>query len=410
MIRNCIAVLLALAGCFFLAAQPVKAQELLLGMSAAFTGPSRGLGIELYRGSAAYFAKVNAEGGVHGRAIRIAAMDDGYDPIPAIENTLELVRNQNVLALFNYVGTPTVTRVLPLIKSFTHRKVLLFFPFTGAQPQREEPYSRYVFNLRASYRQETSELVDAFVRLGRERVAVFYQVDAYGRSGWDGVRRALARYDLPLVGEATYRRGSEFDVSMAEQVEIISNSNPDAVISVGSYAACAAFIRDARNAGLDVPIANLSFVGSENLLSLLQKAEQEGGRSYSRNLINTQVVPSYEDLSLPAVREYRRLMDEVNPAPPAGVADPGYAPLIYSFASFEGFLNAKVMTRVLRELGKEPYSADIATAANSIHSFNIGIDVSVSFTANRQGMNKVYFTTVEEGAFVPVRDWSRWRQ
>src|SRR5205807_6321435 len=118
-------------------------------------------------------------------------------------------------------------------------------------------------------------------------------------SGWDGVRQALARHDPPLrmAGEATYRRGAAFDQSMREQVDILREAAPDAVICVGAYAACAAFIRDARDSGWDVPIANVSFVGSENLLALLKKAGDASGKDYMHDLINSQVVPSpYRDL------------------------------------------------------------------------------------------------------------------
>src|SRR5262249_16378065 len=165
-----------------------RAEDLVLGMSAAFKGPSRGLGIELYRGAMACFAEVNATGGVHGRKIRIQAYDDGYQPGPAVANTVRLIRDDKVFLLFGYVGTPTVTRVLPLLKRFDDRSVYLFCPFTGAEPQRRPPYDAYVFNLRASYGQETAGLVNHFVAVGRKRIAVFYQIDAYGRSGWDGVR------------------------------------------------------------------------------------------------------------------------------------------------------------------------------------------------------------------------------
>ena len=251
--------------------------ELLLGMSAAFTGPNKALGIELYRGSMAYFEHINRQGGIHGRPIRILTADDGYNPTPAIENTLHFLQKK-VLALFNYVGTPTVTRVLPLLNLYKSDSVFLFFPFSGAQPQREAPYEYRVFNFRASYRQETEGLVNHLLGVGRSRIAVFYQADAYGRSGWDGVRRALAAHGLQIATEATYQRGASFDESMRPQVEIIQTARPDAVIAVGTYAACAAFIRDARDAGLEVPIANLSFVGSEHLLMLLQEAGAQSGR------------------------------------------------------------------------------------------------------------------------------------
>lgn len=385
---------------------PVLAQEeLVLGMSAAFSGPSQGLGIELYRGSMAYFEHVNRRGGVHGRRIAILTQDDGYNPTPAIENTIRFISLDKVLGLFGYVGTPTVTRVLPLIKQYADQDVLLFFPFTGAQPQREAPYDRFVFNLRASYIQETHELVHHLLRTGRSRIAVFYQADAYGRSGWDGVRRALAKTGLSIAAEATYHRGTGFEQGMRPQVEIIARARPEAVISVGSYAACAAFIRDARDMGLDVPVANLSFVGSENMLKLLADAGRGKGRDYTRNLINTQVVPSYEDLTLPAVREYRALMEEIAPPPPPCFSG-GYTPLPHSFVSFEGFLNAKVMTRILELLGPAPSAQGLVAATHQLQSFDVGIDVPVSFgVGDHQGLNRVYFTTVREGKFIPLADW-----
>src|SRR5476651_124312 len=191
-----------------LAAKPVRAQEIKLGMSAAFSGPSKGLGIELYRGSMAYFEHVNSKGGIHGRKIVIKAYDDGYNPDPAIDNTVRLIEKDEVFLLFNYVGTPTTVRCLPLLKRHSDKAFLLFFPFTGAQPQRQQPYGEFVFNLRASYYQETAGLVDHFVDIGRKRIAVFYQIDAYGRNGWDGVRIALARQGLKIAEEATYRRGT----------------------------------------------------------------------------------------------------------------------------------------------------------------------------------------------------------
>ena len=116
---------------------------------------------------------------------------------------MTLMLEDRVFALFGYVGTPTVTRVLPMLKKFQDQTVYLFFPFTGAQPQREPPYADFAFNLRASYRQETAGLVDNFVSLGRKRIAVFYQADAYGRSGWEGVRRALREHGEKIVAEAT---------------------------------------------------------------------------------------------------------------------------------------------------------------------------------------------------------------
>ncbi|MBI4859091.1 MAG: ABC transporter substrate-binding protein [Candidatus Riflebacteria bacterium] len=377
-------------------------------MSAAFTGPSRGLGIELYRGCMACIRSVNEAGGIHGRKIVVKVADDGYNPVPAIQNTIDFIQRDGVFMLMGYVGTPTVTRILPLLTRYSDQSVFLFFPFTGAQPQREPPYERYVFNLRASYRQETRGLVDHFVKIGRKSIGVFYQVDAFGRSGWDGVKRALACHNTDIVGEATYHRGAAFDESFLPQVGSLRATGADAIICVGAYAACAGFIRDARDAGWDVPIANVSFVGSENLLGLLLEAGKTRARSLTTNLVNTQVVPSYEDTSLPAIREYRRLMDESNPEPPAHLVEKGYQPVRYSFVSLEGFLNARVLIEILRRMGPRPTRENIRGVVEQIRQLDLGVNAPISFGPDRhQGCDAVYYTTVKDGRFVPF-DWREW--
>jgi branched-chain amino acid transport system substrate-binding protein len=388
------------------------AEDIVIGMSAAFSGTSKGLGIELYRGSTAYLEHVNRMGGVYGQRIAIKAYDDGYNPAPAIQNTIKLIERDNAFLLFNYVGTPTVTRVLPLLKSHKNRFVYLFTPFTGAQPLRQPPYGEYVFNLRASYSNETEGLVDQFVSTGRTRIAVFYQADAYGRSGWDGVKKALAKnFGLKMVGEATYRRGAEYSQNFTEQVEVIKKASPDAVISIGAYAVSAAFIRDARNAGLNIPIANVSFVGSESMADLLLQSSRSAGKDYTKDLINSQVVPSYHDTALPAVQEYRQLMEKYQPHPPRDLTEAGYSPLPYGYVSFEGFLNAKLLVEVLKRMGPGPTKSRIKEIVESIHSADLGIDAPASFGPHKhQGLDKVYYTTMKGDRFVPLSDGRGWEK
>ena len=385
----------------------VSDDEFVLGTSAAFSGPSRGLGIELYRGAMAYFEHVNRAGGVGGRRIRQKIYDDGYQPDPAVQNSTTLTLDDDVFLLFGYVGTPTVTRVLPLLKKFQDRDMFLFFPFTGAAPQREPPYGDFAFNLRASYGQETAGLVDNFVAVGRRRIAVFYQADAYGRSGWAGVRKALARHGERIVGEATYQRGTKFTSVMRDQVNILKAANPEAVICIGSYAACAAFARDAVDLGLNVPLANLSFVGSENMLKLLSEGRDDAER-YTQLLVNSQVVPSYEDVSIPAVREYREFMARYNPEVPAELVTEEYTPFPHSFVSLEGFLDAKLLVEILRRLGDNPSRQGLEQAVFTIRDFDLGIGELVSFGPDRrQGLQGVYYTVVDEGRFVTLDDWER---
>lgn len=389
-----------------------KKDSILIGMSAAFSGPSKNLGNDLYHGIMTYFDHVNKNGGVNGRKIELKTYDDGYNPIPALQNTLKLMKQDNVLLLFSYVGTPTVTRVLPLLKLNSSDHFYLFFPFTGAQPQREAPYKDFVFNLRPSYRQETSGLVENFIKIGKKKIAVFYQADAYGRSGWAGVRRALKKHGLSLSAEATYRRGSEYSESYKAQVDILKQVSPDAVISVGSYAACAGFIRDARNAGWNIPIANLSFVGSESLLELLLAESESKAKDYTANLINSEVVPNYSDLSVPVVREYRKLSSKYTGR--SGPVSNQQNSITksksenhnLSFVGLEGFLNAKLIIEILSGMNDEIKRSKIKETAERINNYDIGLLNKISFSSEKhQALNEVYYNSAVDGRWISIKSW-----
>lgn len=387
-------------------APAAQARELVFGMSAAFSGSIRGLGVEYYRGLMACFRDVNSRGGVNGHTFAVQAYDDGYNPGPCVTNSIRLVEQDLVFALLNYVGTPTTTRMLPLLRKYDRRNVYLLFPFTGAEPLRTPPYGKYVYNLRASYFDETRGLVDSLVGAGRERIAVFYQADAYGRNGWDGVRRALLSYGLQMVGEAAYRRGSPYERDYSQEVEIIAASEPEAVVMIGSYAACSGFVRDARDSGLDVPIASVSFSDSDNMLKLLLAQERAAGKDYTSGLIFSQVVPSYEDISLPAVREYRQLMDADPPMPPERLLAETYEPQRYSMVSFEGFLNGKLVVEMIRRMGDDVRPGRIPEVMDSIVDFDMGIGTPVSYAGEgNQGLHSVHYAVIRSDRLVPLRSW-----
>jgi branched-chain amino acid transport system substrate-binding protein len=387
----------------------VASRTIKIGMSAAFTGTAAALGTELYRGAQAYYDEINDRGGIHGRPISVAVLDDRYEPLPCVMNTLRLLEEEGVFLLSGYVGTPTLTRALPFIKQYAHEHdedFAVVGVFTGAQPQREPPYGEYVFNIRASYRQEMMALVDQFWRAGAREFGVFYQIDAYGRSGTDGVARGLARRGATIAAEATYARGARFEDDMSLAAKTLREGGVDVVLCTGAYQGCAAFIRSARDLGWNIPISNLSFVGSEALLGLLAEHGRKTGRDYTRAIINSQVVPSYDDLTLPGVREYRALMDKNNPAIPHSLRDSLYSPRSYSFVSLEGFINAKVIVEGLRRAGPHLTRHGFRQGLESLRDFDLGVGAPLSFGAKRhQGLDSVYFTRVENDRWVPITDW-----
>ena len=242
-----------------------QAQEerIVLGQSAAFTGPAAQLGIQFHAGAKLYFDLLNAQGGVGRRAIEIRQLDDGYEPDRCVANTKKLI-DDDVFALFGYIGTPTSVAALPLA---TKARMPFFAPFTGAMALRD-PFSRTTFHLRASYNDETALIVKQLTNLGLKKIAVFYQNDAYGKAGLDGVTLALAAQNLKPVALATVERNS---VDVAAAVATINAAAPDAVVQISAYKSCAAFVRAARKAGYGGTFYNVSFVGTQALADELGK-------------------------------------------------------------------------------------------------------------------------------------------
>jgi branched-chain amino acid transport system substrate-binding protein len=361
--------------------------EIVVGVSNVQSGPSKSLGQNLLRGSVAYFDLINQKGGIHNQRISIVLKDDRYEPDPAVQNTNELIKNDKVFFLFDYVGTPTLTRVLPLLKYYEKEQIVNVAPFTGADPQRKPPYDKFVFNIRASYREETRALVQYLYSKGYRRIGFLGQADAYGKSGEIGVTDALAELNLTPVAIVSYRRNQPFETDMTAQVNILRQSGADAVIAVGVYGPCGAFIRDARIARWGAPIANVSFVGAEVLLEKLQLASKTTGTNLTENLINSQVVPSPQDIRYPLVSDYR---DHV-------------APENRGFVTLEGWLNAVVVSEALRRAGPDPSREDFIRAMESLHGWDPGLGVNLEFSpTSHQGLHRVWLTRTENGQWVPA--------
>ena len=335
------ALLAASAACW--AQQGVTDTQVVLGQSVALSGPAQELGKDMQLGATLYFNAINAQGGVNGRKIVLKTLDDGYEPPRAAENTKKLINDDKVFALFGYVGTPTSQASLPI---FTEAKVPFVGAFTGAELLRT-PLNRYVFNVRASYFDETEAIVQHLTAMSVNSIAVFYQNDAYGQAGLAGVERALKKRNLNVAAKATVERNST-DVKKA--VADMVKAQPQAIVMIGAYKGCAAFVKEMKAAGSNPTFWNVSFVGSK---ALAKELGPEG-----RGVQISQVVPFPWDSSLPVVKEYRKLLDEAK-------AEPG-------FGTLEGFIAAKVTVEGLKRAGRKLDRESFIKAMESLDPYDVG--------------------------------------
>ena len=319
-------------------------RRIVLGQSAPLTGPAAQLGIQFQAGAKLAFERANARGGVNGRSIELRTMDDGYEPARCQANTQALL-NEDVTALFGYIGTPTSLAALPLA---TAAKTPFVAPFTGAQALRD-PFNRHAFHLRASYYDETARIVNQLAQVGMKRVAVFHQNDSYGQAGLDGVTRALKALQLEPVAIATVERNS---TDVAAAVTKILPNRPEAVVQISAYKSCAAFVRAARKAGYGGQFYNVSFVGTQAL------ADELGPDA--RGVVVSQVMP-YPFAPLTA------LTNEFLAA--AAAASPKVQP---NYSSIEGYAAARVMLEGLRRAGAAPTRDSLIAGLEALQNFDLG--------------------------------------
>lgn len=356
-----------------LMAEPgISADQVLLGMVNAQSGPASGLGAGVAAGAQAYFMRVNAAGGIHGRKIRLLLRDDGYEPARTAALTRELIEQDQVFALLGYVGTPTSRAALPVALD---AEVPYLFPFTGAEFLRK-PLRKTVFNVRASYYDETDAIAEHLSQDPQiASIAILMQDDSFGETVKGGLAGALYGRGRHIQAEARIKRNS---LEVAAAVQALKAAQPDAIVFVGTYSQLAAAVKEARRIGLNARFLTVSFIGTEHFISAAGAAAQ--------GVYITQVMPSPYNLSLPLIQQY---LQDIPPA------DIGYA-------SLEGYVDAWVFSEALRKAGREPSREGLLNALQTMRVDLGGFALAFS-PDSHQGSRAVFLTRIDNGQALPVQ-------
>ncbi len=357
-----------------LSADPgVSDNTITLGMSSPFSGTNGAYGLEMRQTIEAYFEQLNKAGGVNGRKLELAALDDGYETDRSVANSKLLIEEKKVFALLAYYGSSPTTESMN--KIFGPAKVPLVGTISGAGTLREpvsaNPNSRYMFNVRASYADETDAIVNQLVSLGLKSIAVFYQNDGFGKSGLDGVTAALKKHNLTPSAVGTVERNS---VDVAKAVESISKNTPQAVIMITLSKPTTAFVKAMKKSGQNPMLMTLSPVGAEQLV-------QDLGAE-ARGIGISQVVPYPWNDTIPVVRDYQKLV--------GGKTG-------FTYYALEGYLMARVMVEGIKRAGKDLTREKLVGALEGLNNNDLGGYRVTYGGSNRQGSRFVELTVVGPG-------------
>ena len=345
--------------------QGVTPRTVVLGQSAPLSGPLQSLGEEMRNGALAYLRKLNDAGGVHGRRLELATLDDGGEPARSLANTRRLIEEFRVFALLGY-AEPSLTR--EVLATVQQARIPLFGA-TGAASARRP--GRGVFSVRASRTDEAEQVVSHYALLGLKRFALIRKNDAAGAEFLAGARNALSARglappaDVVLPGDADGLASATRDAFMADaQVVLVALPQPPA----------ADLIREIRRGGSGAQIVTLSLSDPDAIAKALG--------TDGAGIALSQVVPPLAQVSLPIVSEYRASLE-------AETANALYAP-----GSLEAYIAAKVFAESVRRAGPA-LSRDALWRALDAMSFYDAGGYTVAFARNRrQGSTRVYLMAI----------------
>lgn len=349
-----------------------------IGMSLPLSGINSAYGAEMKDVITNYFDLINKGGGVNGRKLNLIALDDGYEPSRAVANSKKLIDDHKVFALIQYFGSDSTIQAMDNV--FGPAKVPLVGAVSGADNLRTPingGNTRYMFNVRASYRDETKSIVNQLVTgMSFKRIAIFYQNDGFGKSGLDGAVSALKKHNLQPVAVDSVERNS-LDVNPA--VTAISKANPQAVVMVTLYKPTAAFVKAMRQTGQNPQFIATSPVGAEQLVKELGPG--------ARGIGISQVIPYPFSDNLTIIRDYHKLLQHTKTA---GV----------SYYGFEAYISARLMVDGIKNTGKNLTSEKFIKTLESMTNYDLG-GYRINFTPNdHNGSNFVELSIIGSGGRV----------
>jgi ABC-type branched-subunit amino acid transport system substrate-binding protein len=341
------------SGSLILAALAVPAhaqkaqQEIVIGHVAGYTGPVTKDATEMGAGAQVLFDATNEKGGVLGRKLRLLVVDDNFKP----DETVKLIASMNskVSALLPPVGSANFDKVL---KEGVLEKVN--FPILGVIPGVEsfrEPLRRNLFHFRAGDFDQLEKIVDLTTTVGQNKIGVLATNNPNGDQVIAYLNETLAKRKLKLAANEKYTIGPKID--WAPIVKSYQKAQPDVIILLGPPFATAAFIKEAKSAGLSSSLYGLSYTDA-------RLSTKVAGNKLARGVAISQVLPNPNNRTLPLVKEFRDNFEKY-----------GKTKDVPSHFNLEGYIAAKLIVEAIRR-SKDASPQGVTRGLEMLRSYDMG--------------------------------------
>jgi branched-chain amino acid transport system substrate-binding protein len=358
--RKLLACVAAVAG-FALCASVAQAQkkydpgatdtEIRIGQTMPYSGPASAYGT-IGRSEAAYFKKINDEGGINGRKIQLISLDDGYSPPKTVEMVRRLVEQEEVLFVFQPLGTAPNSAIH---KYMNAKKVPQLFVASGATKWGDPKNFPWTMGWQPSYQSEAKIYAkDILANHPDAKVAVLYQNDDYGKDLLKGLKDGLGAKASMIVMEASYEVS---DPSIDSQIVSLKGSGADVLVDITTPKFAALAIRKVHDIGWK-PVHYLNNV-SLSIGAVLTPA----GLDKSVGLITVAYLKDATDAQWendPAMNDFRAFMTKYYPE--GNLKDS---------SNVYGYSAAQTLVQVLKQCGNDLTRANVMKQAASLKNLQL---------------------------------------
>jgi branched-chain amino acid transport system substrate-binding protein len=329
--------------------------EIKIGNIMPYSGPLSAYALN-GRAEAAYFNKVNSEGGINGRKIKFISYDDAFSPSKTVEQARRLVESDEVLLVFNSLGTPTNNAIRQYMNL---KKVPQLFVATGATQFGDFKSFPWTIGWQPTYQTEGRIYAKYILQnLPQGKIGILYQNDDSGRDYVKGLRDGLGAEAAKrmIVAELPY---DPSETTVESQVVTLKTSGADIFFNEATPKFAAQAIRKAAEIGWR-PTQFLASI-SNSVGSVLKPAGLENAKGImSVNFLKDPTDPTWKDD--PAIKEWLTFMAKYFPEGDKT-----------STFSVYGYLLAQTLVQVLKQCGDELTRENVMRQAANLHDFELGL-------------------------------------
>ena len=342
--------------------------EIKIGQTMPYSGPASAYGA-IGKAELAYFQMINDQGGINGRQVRLLSLDDGYSPPRAVEQVRKLVEEDEVLALFQTLGTPSNSAIHKYINA---KKVPHLFLATGATKWGDPKNFPWTIGFQPSYQIESRIYAKYILKnMPGARIAVLYQNDDYGKDYLKGLKDGLGDKAGMIVREASYEVS---DPTVDSQIVSLKSSGAEVMVTIATPKFAAQAIRKVY----DIGWKPAHFIN--NVASSVGAVLSPAGLDKSVGLITALYLKDPTDTQWSkdaGMQRWREFMNKYMPG--ADQADFNY---VYGYGA------AQLMAIVLKACGDDLTRENLLKQATSVR--DLTLDVTLPGVKYNTGPNDYF--------------------